>query len=83
MDSQPKSVGGTVGLRQSANSGQRPKYNYQKSKPYQQTEKVGEYTTKEARQAKAQQIKSAHFQLSYGADAKPIQANGIEEEVNR
>ena len=46
---------------------------------------MGEYVTKEARNAKAQQIKSSHFQLAYGNSSldRKTAANGIEEEANR
>ena len=65
-------------LRQSSNSqlsGQRnpPKiYSYRPSKPAQQTEKVGEYVTKEARMEAAQAVKASHFQLGYSGGAQPI-----------
>ena len=65
-------------LRQSANSqmsGQRnpPKvYSYRPSKPAKQTEKVGEFVTKEARMEAAQQVKASHFQLGYSGGAQPI-----------
>ena len=65
-------------LRQSSNSqlsGQRnpPKiYSYRPSKPAKQTEKVGEYVSKEARMQAAQAVKASHFQLGYSGGAQPI-----------
>ena len=55
-------------MRSSANSQMqttRPRYSYRPQNPDKPVEKVGEYVTKQARAARAQNVRASHFRLGY------------------